>query len=176
MQVLLVFILYHFKLMQYTEESKDVADDFLGRTVYDWENEAKQVEKYGVRTAFIRDLELSLVVDGGALPLMALPYKLFVGGTVGSGVNSGYPRITSWMLSGPYHLLLRTIRLSGPVNVTASFTFGMRDFGKTIGSVLNRLHWFPAPSFAMKWVLGQKSKLVLEGAKSCPQSTNRRRI
>ena len=45
----------------------------------------------------------------------------------------------------------------------------MRDFGKTIGSVLNRPHWFPAPSFAMKWVLGQKSKLVLEGQKVVPK-------
>ena len=84
-------------------------------------------------------------------------------------VNSGYPGFTSWMLSEPYHLLLKNDHLSGPVNVTAPSPLRMRDFGKTIGSVLNRPHWFPAPSFAMKWVLGQKSKLVLEGQKVVPK-------
>ena len=44
----------------------------------------------------------------------------------------------------------------------------MKEFGKTIGTVLDRPHWFPVPSFAMKLVLGQKSKLVLEGQQVLP--------
>ena len=152
---------------EYTEESKDVADDFLGRTVYDWENKAKQVEKYGVRTAFMR-FGVVLGRDGGALPLMTLPYKLFVGGTVGSG-----KQWVSWVhvmdVVRAISFTIKNDHLSGPVNVTAPSPLRMRDFGKTIGSVLNRPHWFPAPSFAMKWVLGQKSKLVLEGQKVVPK-------
>jgi NAD dependent epimerase/dehydratase family enzyme len=45
----------------------------------------------------------------------------------------------------------------------------MEDFGKTIGSVLQRPHWLPVPSFAMKLALGQKSALVLEGQQVLPQ-------
>jgi uncharacterized protein len=151
---------------EYTEESKDVANDFLGRTVYDWENKAKKVEKYGTRTAFMR-FGVVLGRDGGALPLMALPYKLFVGGTVGSG-----KQWVSWVhvidVVRAMSFAIKNDRLSGPVNVTAPSPLRMRDFGKTIGSVLNRPHWFPAPSFSMKWALGQKSKLVLEGQKVVP--------
>ena len=99
---------------------------------------------------------------------MVLPYKLFVGGTVGSG-----EQWVSWV-----HVkdVVRSIsfavtheRLNGPVNVTSPSPLRMRDFGKTIGSVLKRPHWLPVPSFAMKWVLGQKSKLVLEGQKVVPK-------
>ena len=45
----------------------------------------------------------------------------------------------------------------------------MKYFGKTIGSVLHRPHWFPVPSFAMKIVLGKKSALVLEGQHVLPE-------
>lgn len=153
--------------VEYTEESINVADDFLGKTVYDWESKAKQVEKDGIRTVFMR-FGVVLGYDGGALPLMALPYKLFAGGTVGSG-----KQWVSWV-----HILdvVRSMsfavncdHLSGPVNVTAPFPKRMRDFGKTIGSVLNRPHWLPVPSFVMKVVLGKKSKLVLEGQKVIPK-------
>jgi uncharacterized protein (TIGR01777 family) len=151
----------------YTEESIKSPNDFLGRTVKDWENKAKQVEKYGVRTVFMR-FGVVLGKEGGALPLMVLPYKLFVGGTVGSG-----EQWVSWV-----HILdvVRAIsfavhndRLRGPVNVTSPSPMKMRDFGKTIGFVLKRPHWFPAPSFAMKLALGKKSKLVLEGQKVVPK-------
>ncbi len=151
---------------EYTEEFVNNANDFLGRTVYDWERKAKQVEKYGVRTAFMR---FGVVLgDSGALPLMMLPYKLFVGGTVGSGEQ--------WMSWVHIKDVVRSIlfavtheKLNGPVNVTSPSPLRMREFGKTIGSALKRPHWLPVPSLAMKWVLGQKSKLVLEGQKAIPK-------
>ena len=68
----------------YTEESTDVADDFLGQTVTDWEKKAASVESEGIRAVFMR-FGVILGKEGGALPLMVLPYKLFAGGTVGSG-------------------------------------------------------------------------------------------
>jgi uncharacterized protein (TIGR01777 family) len=145
----------------YTEESKEIADDFLAKTVQDWEGKAKQVEAAGIRTVFMR-FGVVLGRDGGALPLMALPYKLFAGGTVGSG-----DQWVSWV-----HVLdvVRAIlfaidnqQLRGPVNLTAPAPVRMKEFGQTIGSVLHRPHWLPVPSLAMKLVLGQKSALVLEG-------------
>src|SRR5699024_836849 len=67
----------------FTEDSQSNATDFLAQVVQHWEKEAKKVERYGVRPVFVR---LGIVLGkGGALPLMALPYKLFAGGTVGSG-------------------------------------------------------------------------------------------
>jgi uncharacterized protein len=151
----------------YTEDSSERANDFLGKTVSDWENKVKLVEEHSVRAVFMR-FGVVLGKEGGALPLMALPYRLFVGGKVGSG-----EQWVSWV-----HVMdavraivfaLKNEELRGPVNVTSPSPVQMNDFGKTIGSVLHRPHWMPVPSFAMKLVLGQKSALVLEGQHVVPQ-------
>lgn len=145
----------------YTEQSTDVADDFLAKTVVDWEQKAKQVEKFGIRTVFCR-FGVVLGKNQGALPLMVLPYKLFVGGTIGSG-----KQWVSWIHIDDVVKAIAFIvdyeHISGPINFTAPKPVTMEEFGKTIGEVLKRPHWFPVPSFLMKFVLGQKSKLVLEG-------------
>ncbi|MFS0881510.1 TIGR01777 family oxidoreductase [Metabacillus niabensis] len=151
----------------YTEDSLDVSDDFLGKTVFDWEAKAKQVEAFGVRTVFMR-FGVVLGNQGGALPLMVLPYKLFVGGTIGHG-----KQWVSWIhvadVVRAIHFVMNNEEIKGPVNVTAPTPVQMRDFGKEISSVLHRPHWLPVPSFAMKIVLGQKSALVLEGVHVLPQ-------
>lgn len=151
----------------YTEESLERADDFLARTVHDWEKKAASVETDGIRTVFMR-FGVVLGHEGGALPLMTLPYKWFVGGTVGSG-----KQWVSWVhitdVTRAIVFAIHNDKLCGPVNVTSPFPKKMKDFGQTIGSVLHRPHWLPAPSFAMKWVLGQKSALVLEGQHVVPE-------
>jgi uncharacterized protein len=151
----------------YTEDSTDTANDFLGKTVRDWENKAKRIEEHSVRAVFMR-FGVVLGKEGGALPLMALPYHLFVGGKVGSG-----EQWVSWVhvmdVVRAILFALHNDTLRGPVNVTAPSPLQMNDFGKTIGSVLHRPHWVPVPSLAMKMVLGQKSALVLEGQHVLPQ-------
>jgi uncharacterized protein len=61
-------------------------------------------------------------------------------------------------------------KLSGPVNVTAPSPKRMKEFGQTLGAVLRRPHWIPAPSLAMKLALGKKSALVLTGQHVTPES------
>lgn len=151
----------------YTENSLETATDFLGRTVQDWENKAQQVERDSIRAVFMR-FGVVLGKEEGALPLMAMPYRLFVGGKVGSG-----DQWVSWVhVTDVVRAILYAItsdHLSGPINVTAPNPLRMNEFGKSIGSVLHRPHWLPVPSFAMKMVLGQKSALVLEGQHVIPQ-------
>jgi len=151
----------------YTEDSLETSNDFLGKTVRDWEDKAKQVEAYSIRPVFIR-FGVVLGKEGGALPLMALPYKLFAGGTVGSG-----EQWVSWVhvedVVRAIAFAIKNDKLRGPVNVTSPSPIKMKDFGKTIGSVLHRPHWLPVPSFSMKIVLGQKSALVLEGQHVIPK-------
>jgi uncharacterized protein len=150
----------------YTEDSQELATDFLAKTVNDWENKAASASEQGVRTVFMR-FGVVLGMEGGALPLMALPYKLFVGGPIGSG-----QQWVSWV-----HVLdvVRAIafaidnkNLVGPVNVTAPTPVRMGEFGRTISKVLHRPHWLPVPALLMKLALGQKSALVLEGQKVLP--------
>ncbi|NEU32047.1 TIGR01777 family protein [bacterium LRH843] len=152
----------------YTEDSLEKANDFLARTVDDWETKAASVEMLGIRAIYMR-FGVVLGIDSGALPLMVLPYKLFAGGTVGSG-----EQWVSWVhvadVARAISFALENDALRGPVNVTSPSPKKMNDFGKTIGAVLDRPHWLPVPSFAMKLALGDKSALVLEGQHVIPQA------
>lgn len=150
----------------YTEASADRGSDFLAQTVRDWEILAARAEESGLRVACGR-FGIILGKDEGALPLMALPYKLFAGGTVGSG-----KQWLSWIhVKDTARALIFAIDndgMSGAFNVAAPQPKQMKDFGKEIAHALGRPHWIPVPSFALKTALGDKSQLVLEGQRVLP--------
>ena len=150
----------------YTEASMETADNFLGETVQIWEKEAAKAKQLGVRVAYTR-FGIILGKDEGALPRIALPYKMFVGGTVGTG-----EQWMSWVhikdIARAVHFVAETEEIAGPVNVTAPSPVTMKEFGKTLGAVMGRPHWIPVPSFALKAAMGEMSSLVLEGQKVLP--------
>lgn len=152
---------------EFTEESPSVGNDFLALTVQEWEQRAIAAEKYGVRVVLAR-FGVVLHKTEGALPKMVLPYRFFAGGTVGSGTQW-----LSWIHIDDLVRLLSYIienqDIRGPINVTAPHPVRMKEFGQTLASIIHRPHWVPAPSFALKLLLGEKSILVLEGQKAIPQ-------
>lgn len=142
----------------FTEEHHMIPSDFLSETVEQWEKEARDI---GIRVVFMR-FGVILGEHAGALPRMVLPYKLYGGGTIGSG-----KQMLSWI---HIHDVVRaalfcitTPSLSGPVNFTAPNPVNMKSFGQMIGKVLHRPHWFPVHGFMLKLVLGEMSILILEG-------------
>lgn len=150
----------------YTEQSLEVGTDFLAKTVHDWEQKAKLAESLDVRVAYGR-FGIILGKSDGALPLMALPYKMFVGGPIGSGLNW-----MSWIhMKDVAHALLFAIEheIHGPFNVTAPEPIIMKEFGKILSAVLKRPHYFPVPAFLLKMALGEKSQLVIEGQHVLPE-------
>ncbi|AQQ52492.1 TIGR01777 family oxidoreductase [Planococcus lenghuensis] len=150
----------------YTEASTATASDFLAETVRDWEQLAAKAKQSGTRAAMAR-FGVMLGKDGGALPLMALPYRLFTGGKVGSG--------RQWLSWIHLHDAARAVifaidngQVRGPFNVTAPSPRRMTEFGRELGRALGRPHWFPVPAIALKLALGDKSRLVLEGQRVIP--------
>lgn len=144
----------------YSEQSTSIGTDFLAKTVHDWEQKASTAEQLGIRVAYGR-FGIILGKNEGALPLMALPYKMFVGGPIGSGQNW-----MSWVhVKDVANALLFAIEhnIHGAFNVAAPHAKRMNEFGKTLATVLKRPYYFPVPSFALKLVLGEKSQLVVEG-------------
>lgn len=151
----------------YTEQSDERANDFLGQVVTHWEEKALQAEQLGIRTCLTR-FGVILQNGEGALPMMVLPYKLGFGGTIGSG-NQWLSWIHIDDVVRAMLLLISDKSLSGPINFTTPNVKRMREFGKSIGKALNRPHWLPVPSTALKLALGEKSILVLEGQHVIPE-------
>ena len=151
----------------YTEQSKKYATDFLGEVVAHWEQKANRATELGVRVCLAR-LGVVLEKETGALPLIVLPYQLFIGGTIGSG-----EQWLSWIhiddVCGAILHAIEHTELSGPINFTSPNAKRMKQFGKIVGRALNRPHWLPVPSFALKLALGEKSQLVLEGQYVVPE-------
>lgn len=150
----------------YTEESTKVADDFLAKTVFDWERKATQAKTEHTRVVCTR-FGVILGEKEGALPLIAMPYKLYAGGPVGSG-----EQWLSWIhVEDVARAILFAIEhhnIEGAINLTAPHPKKMTDFGRTIAKVLHKPHWLPAPSLLMKIALGKKSDLVLKGQQVYP--------
>lgn len=151
----------------FTEKSEKLGTDFLAETVVKWEQEASKAASLGVRTVFCR-FGIILENGAGALPKMLLPYKLFVGGNIGSG-----KQWMSWIhLEDVVKGIIFAIeneQIHGPVNFTAPHPEMMSDFGKTLAEVLGRPHWLPVPSFALRLLLGEMSTLVVDGQKVLPK-------
>ena len=152
----------------FTEESQGTEDDFLSRTVQIWEKEALKSRAFSKRTVLTR-FGVILGKEEGALPPMVLPYKLFGGGTIGSG-----RQWLSWIhiedAARALAFCLTNESICGPVNFTAPHPMRMNDFGREIGKTLHRPHWFPVPGFLIKAVLGEMSVLILKGQKVLPAS------
>ncbi|MCD7036375.1 TIGR01777 family oxidoreductase [Metabacillus sp. GX 13764] len=151
----------------FTEESPPRSSDLLAKTASIWEEEAAKIEaELGIRTVFAR---FGIILgEEGALPLMALPYKLFAGGKIGSGTQW-----ISWVhINDAARLLLYCIRnesIRGPINITAPNPVQNDTFGRTIANVLHKPHWLRAPAFAIKSALGDMSMMVLEGQRAIPK-------
>lgn len=151
---------------RFTERSNPKNQNFLSEVAKKWEMEAGKARELGIRTVFTR-FGVILSKENGALSQMLLPYKMFVGGKIGSG-----RQWISWVhLDDAARLVQFAIEsdIDGPLNVTAPFPEQMNEFGKELGETLKRPHWLPVPSFAMKAILGEMSVLILEGQHAYPE-------
>jgi uncharacterized protein (TIGR01777 family) len=141
---------------------------FLPESCQAWEAACDPAKKAGIRVVNLRT-GIVLSPEGGALAQMLLPFKLGLGGVVGSG-----EQWMSWIslqdeISAFLHAL-KTPSLEGPVNLTAPAPVTNREFTKTLGKVLGRPTIFPLPAFMVKLIFGEMGQaLLLEGQKVLPK-------
>lgn len=142
-------------------------DDFLAEVCVMWESVTEPVEEMGVRRVTLRT-GVVLSEEGGALPLMALPYKFFVGGPLGDG-NQWMPWIHLEDEARAIRFLMEHEEADGPFNLAAPNPVRNREFGQRIGEVLGRPSFFPTPAFALRLALGEMSTIVLDGQRAVPE-------
>ncbi|MBN2548008.1 MAG: TIGR01777 family oxidoreductase [Anaerolineales bacterium] len=152
------------------DESGAPGADFSSRVCIEWENATARVEGLGVRRAIIR-MGVSLSLHGGALPRMLLPFRLFVGGKIGSG-----RQYLSWIhladtVAG-IRFLIENPALAGIFNLTSPYPATNAEFSRAIGRAMHRPALMPVPAFAMRLVFGELSSVLLEGQRVIPARLN----
>jgi uncharacterized protein (TIGR01777 family) len=135
---------------------------FLAEVCRDWEAATKPAIDAGIRAAQIRT-GVVLSPKGGALGKMLTPFKLGLGGDLGSG-----RQWMSWIdvqdMVGAIHHVLKMDLLQGPVNMVAPRPVTNAEFTRTLASVLSRPAMFPVPAFVVKAAFGEMGESVLLGS------------
>lgn len=141
-----------------TEESTP-GDDFLSKVCREWEEATAEAERAGIRVAHMR-FGIILDAKGGALAKMLTPFKLGIGGRLGSG-----EQYMSWIalddVIGVIEHLLEKDAVRGPVNVVAPNPVSNSEFTKALGSAISRPTLFPVPKFAVRLAFGEVADLAL---------------
>jgi len=152
------------------DESAAPGTDFLAQVCSDWEREAQAAEALGLRVALIRT-GVVLGRNGGALQKLLPPFRVFVGGPLGSG-RQGFPWVHLDDLVGIYRLALEQESVAGPLNAAGPAPLTNRQFCQALGRALGRPCWLPVPAFALKILLGELAEpLLLQGQKLIPART-----
>lgn len=147
-------------------ENSPAGNDFLAETCKLWESSTAEVENLGVRRVIIRT-GLVLSSKGGVLPLQSLPFKLFVGGPIGSGKQQ-IPWIHIEDEIRAIRYLIDTPTARGVYNLSAPEPLPNLAFGRAMGRALGRPSFFPTPGFVFKIAFGELTTLLLDGQRAVP--------
>lgn len=147
------------------KENSPPGADFLARVVVEWEDAAQSAESLGIRVV---NLRFGVVLgNGGALAKMLPPFKLGVGGRLGSG-----RQWTSWIhIQDAVNLILFAMangQLSSAVNATAPDPVTNAEFTRELARTLHRPAIFPAPEFALRLIFGEMAGVLLASQRVLP--------
>ncbi|MBI1953480.1 MAG: TIGR01777 family protein [Candidatus Omnitrophica bacterium] len=140
-------------------EDSPAGSGFLAEVGQAWEAATQPASQAGIRVVNLR-FGMVLGAAGGALPVMTFPFRLGLGGTIGSG-----RQYMSWVaLDDAVGAILHAIvieQIQGPVNIVSPNPVTNREFTKTLGRVLWRPALFPLPAFAARLAFGEMADALL---------------
>jgi uncharacterized protein (TIGR01777 family) len=148
-------------------EASAPGDDFSARLAVDWEASTAPVHDMGVRHVVTRS-GLVFSRRGGAFPLMLLPFRFFLGGSMGSG-KQWFPWIHIADEVRAMRFLIAEERAHGPHNLTAPDLLTHLELMRALGRAMRRPSLLRVPAFAVRLVLGQMSTLLLYGQRAVPR-------
>ncbi len=150
------------------DESAPPARGFLPDVTRGWEDEAERATAEGVRVVRPR-IGIVLGTEGGALAQMLTPFKLGVGGPLGSG-----RQWMSWIhlddLIGILLFGIGNTRLAGAVNATSPNPVRNSEFTRALGAALHRPAFMPVPEFALRLRFGEVAPHLVESSRVLPQA------
>ena len=150
------------------DETSVSGEGFLADVCRQWEGAMASAVDAGVRVVNVR-LGLVLSSAGGALKKMLLPFRMGLGGVIGSG-----RQYVSWMsiddVIGGIRFVMENESMRGPVNLVAPNAVSNREFTEALGRVLHRPTVFPMPAFVAQAVFGEMANdLLLASTRAVPR-------
>ncbi|MEQ1573129.1 MAG: TIGR01777 family oxidoreductase [Vicinamibacterales bacterium] len=147
-------------------EATPPGSDFLASVCRDWEHEAEKAAPRA-RVVLLRT-GLVLAKEGGVLPRLVTPFRLFAGGPAGSGRQYwSWIHLHDWI--GIVQHMLASSVASGAVNLTAPRPVTNMEFATALGHALRRPSLLPTPAFALRIMLGEMADaLILNGQRVVP--------
>jgi len=153
------------------EDDAPAGNDFLASVCRNWEAAALATAKSGVRV-FIPRIGIVLGADGGALASMVMPFRMGMGGPLGSG-----RQYVPWIhLEDQLAVVIAALEdqhMSGPMISAAPNPVTSRELAKAIGAVLHRPSFMPVPTMVLRILLGEAAALVLTGQRVRPRRLER---
>ncbi len=140
---------------------------FLSEVCREWEAEAALARRPGTRVVLAR-IGVALSPSGGALEKMLTPFKLGLGGRLGSG-RQWFPWIHLDDVVGIIRHSLLTPSIDGPMNCAAPGVAPNEEFTRELAGVLNRPVFFPVPEFALRLLMGDMAETILSSQRVVPQ-------
>lgn len=148
-------------------EGEGAGQDFMADICVNWEASTALVENLGVRRVVIR-LGIVLSREGGALPKQIVPFRLFIGGPIGSG-QQGYPWVHISDVCRAIRFLIETPSAKGIFNLCSPQPVTNVEFGRALGHSIHRPSWLPIPALVFKVAFGEAATVLLDGQKAYPQ-------
>lgn len=146
-------------------ETDPPSADFLASVCQAWENEAKQAQ--GKARVILLRTGVVLGKNGGALAAMLPAFRLGLGGRLGHG-QQWFPWIHLCDLTRAILFLMKNKGIHGPVNLSAPRPVRNKEFTRCLGQTLHRPTFLTVPGFAIRFILGELSSVVLEGCRMMP--------
>jgi uncharacterized protein (TIGR01777 family) len=143
-----------------------VGKGFLSEVCQEWEREAARASELGMRVVEVRT-GVVLSADGGALPKMLAPFKLGLGGRLGSG-KQWFPWIHIQDIVGIFSHAMLTSSLEGPVNGVAPEAATNAEFTSQLARVLHRPAFLPVPELALRVLMGEMAEALLGSQRVIP--------
>lgn len=152
-------------------EAAPAGAGFLAELSQAWEREAVKAEALGIRVVRMR-FGMVLGAEGGALPRMLLPFRLFLGGPIMPG-----DQWVSWIhrrdLIGLIDWAINNQTIAGPVNAVAPLPVTMKDLCGTLGQAIRRPSWLPVSRMVLQTALGELATLLTTGQHVAPAAALR---
>lgn len=153
------------------DEESGLGEGFLAGVCRQWESATATAEQAGIRVVKLR-LGVILTPDGGIMGSMLRPFKLGLGGKVGSG-----EQVISWVamddVVAAIDFILQNDSLRGPINVVAPHPVTNEEFTRTLGHVLSRPTFMTMPAFAARLAFGEMAdEMMLSSTRVAPKVLN----